>query len=66
MKTTKENLKEYIKLKKEQSKLGDQIVVLINNGVEDERLDKISNQFKELNTELNYLSRKFIDEFILD
>lgn len=66
MRTSKFYLREYIKVRKEQYALGDQIYTLVNNGVDGEPLDKLSNQFKELNTELNYLSGKFIEEFILD
>lgn len=63
---TQNLLKRYIESKKQYDKLASEIGVLIVNGIRNERYKQIEIEAKHLEGEMNSISRRFIEGFIIE
>lgn len=59
-------LKEYIEKQKKLNKLGEEAAILMMNGIKNDRYKQLEREVSYINQEMDSISRRFIESFILD
>lgn len=65
MNNTQELLKKYIQKKKEYDVLGDEVCILVKNGMSIDKMDQYERKIDYIKDDLHDISRQFIEQFII-
>lgn len=65
MTNTQELLKKYIQKKKEYDAVGDEVCILVKNGISTDHLDQFERKLGYIKDDLNDISSQFIEQFII-
>lgn len=65
MTTTNDLLKKYIQKKKEYDAVGDEVCILVKNGMSIDKMDQYERKIDYIKDDLHEISRQFIEQFII-